>query len=267
MGKIKSISTAFGSIFSALLIGMIIRSEEAYGLEKLPQLPSQVYDDRGWKKAMTRDGLTLFIRQNENSRVLELKVDGILQVALPKVMANLRDVESSTVWTPDLKKKTTLKDMGDLEAVTYSLTDLPWPFYDRHMILSNKLFLDPARKLLVIYSQSTSAKGFEKLAEGSVEARMEYGYIAMRPVTLGQTYVKMIALIDPRGAIPAWIVNFYQKKWPIDFFKAFEAYCRQSAQIPLRPGLQKMMRELLKHMNWPMDTFRASRAQSAASQN
>ena len=236
-------------------------------LDTLPQLPPQVYDHEGWEKSSSRDGLTLFIRKNKNSQVLELKVDGILGVPLPKVMASLRDVESSIVWIPDLKKKFTLKDMGDVEAVTYSLTDLPWPFYDRHMILSNKLFLDPARKLLVIYSQSIDPTGFEKLTKGSVGAQMEYGYVAMRPVSPQRTYVKMIALVDPRGAIPSWIVNFFQKEWPIDFFKALEAHCQKSKTTSLNPGLQKMMHELLKRMGWPPDAFKAPRAQPTASPN
>ncbi len=274
MGKIKSIFTALSTslcIFSsAVLLGL---QAQANSLETLPQLPSRVYDEKGWEKSTSRDGFILYIRQNTNSGILELKVEGELAAPLPQVMANLRDVESSVKWTPDLMEKVTLRDVSDLEADTYSLTNLPWPFYDRHMVLNNKLFIDPERKLLVVYSHSISP-GQKKIKGGTVEALMQYGYVAMRPTTAQRTYVKMIALIDPQGSIPAWVVNFFQRKWPINFFKALESYCQRAAPIPLRPHLKKMMQELLKRMNWPLDAFeppgrggrtRASRAQTGAS--
>ncbi len=225
-----------------------------------PKYDSAVFNEEGWKKDRVIKGFTIYVREESDSEVLKIRAVGTLEAPLPSLMANLRDVESATDWTPDLLKKTTLDEISDLEAITYSLTAMPWPLYDRSLVLHNVLKLDKKRKLLVVHSRSVQHKDAPK-SDDAVEAYMSYSYIAIRPVGLDKSYIEFIAAIDPKGSIPSWIVNFFQKKWPATFLRAMEKRSREFSP-PLKPGLTKMMNDLLREMKLPTNYFEPLREAS-----
>lgn len=202
-----------------------------------------------------RRGYTIYVRERgaSDTDILPIKVEGVLEAPIEFIMENLRQVEGSETWTPDLLSKTTLKDLGPREAITYSLTDMPWPVYDRRLTLHNKLYLDKERKLLFVLSKSVPHKDAPK-PERTIEAHVGYSNMGFRPLSKNQTYVELTAFIDPRGSIPSWIINFYQTSWPISFLEAIEERANKT-RTPLRPGLQKMLTELLEEMRWDEKTY------------
>lgn len=218
-------------------------------------LPSenQGANDGHWIKDRVLNGYTLYTREKPQTSILPLKVEGIINASIDHIMENLRSVDGSETWTPDLIKKTTLKDIDPRTAITYSLTDMPWPVYDRRLILHNELKLDRERKLLFILSKSVPFPGAPAPAD-TIEAYIGHANMGFRPVTKDQTYVELTAFIDPKGSIPHWIINFYQKSWPIKFLRALEERS-QTHRVNLRPGLKPMLSELLQIMQWDKKTF------------
>lgn len=222
------------------------------GLLADPKLPN-VVDDGGWKEYKSRQGYTIFERKQKEAGILPIKVTGVINAPIDFIMEALRDVEGQVSWTPDLIEKTTLKDLGPKAAVTYSLTDMPWPIYDRRLILHNELFLDKERKLLFIISKTVSHPN-PPVPKKSIEAFVGYSNMGFRPLDKNRTYVELTAFIDPKGSIPTWIINFYQQGWPIDFLKALEKKATVNPK-PLRPGLRDMLSQLLKLMNFDQNMF------------
>lgn len=214
-----------------------------------------IADDGKWKKDRIRRGFTVYLRDEKEAKsdILPIKVEGVLNAPIDSIMENLRVVEGSETWTPDLLKKTTLKDLGPREAITFSLTDMPWPVYDRRLVLHNKLLLDKKRKLLFVLSRTVPFDG-APIPERTVEAFVGYSNMGFRPLNKKQTYVELTAFIDPRGSIPSWIINFYQTSWPIDFLEAIEERANEHNKS-LRPGLQAMLDELLDLMKWDAKTY------------
>ena len=65
----------------------------------------------------------------------------------------------------------------------------------------------------------------------------------MKPLSKETTKVEVVIHVDPRGAIPKWLVNFIQKNWPYKFLKRIEN--RSLAIKPeLGPELKKFVTEL-----------------------
>ena len=218
-------------------------------------VPTDIDDDGGWKKAKEKRGFTIYIRKRSvaETDILPIKVEGVINAPIGNIMENLRTIEGSETWTPDLLAKTTLKDLGPREAITYSLTDMPWPIYDRRLILHNKLYLDKKRRLLFVLSKTVKFDPHPK-PEGTIEANIGYSNMGFRPINRDQTYVELTAFIEPRGSIPSWIINFYQTSWPVEFLEAVEK--RSSiTRVPLRPGLRLMLADLLKEMNWDLESY------------
>lgn len=201
-----------------------------------------LYDDGKWEKLLSEDGLNVFTRKMPNSKILGFKLEGVISAPIDQIMENMRDVERNAEWTPDLAEKSTIQEISDAEAITYSRNHLSWPISDRDFVTHNKLFLHKERKLLYVMTKSIIDKRSPP-RKGIVRAWLSYSNIGLRPISERKTYVEWTIFADPRGNIPTWLVNFYQRGFPIKFFRAVEKRA-QSTNFKLRPGLQTMLEEL-----------------------
>jgi hypothetical protein len=202
----------------------------------------------GWKVKKRKNGFTVYSREKEDSDIAGIKAEGIIDAPIETVLAILRTVEGSEKWTPSVARKVTIRNISDLEAVTYTLNTMSWPVWDREFIIHNILRLDYEKKLLFVMSKSVHEQypNFPK-AKKSIMAQMDYSNIGFRPVGKDKCYVELTAFVDVKGDIPAWMLNFFQIKWPFKFFKSIE---KQSKLVKpkLLPGIAKLVKELRELM-------------------
>ncbi|MFC1828156.1 START domain-containing protein [Thermodesulfobacteriota bacterium] len=196
-----------------------------------------------WKPIYSESGITVYSQRAPDSDVLALKAAGILKAPIDQVMEVLRKVEISKEWIPNIDTKFSIKELSDLEAVTYSVNVMPWPFADRSLLLHNKLRLDSVRKSLVVEVYSIGPETFH-IKENHVRAVMYCGHMFIRPVGMEQTEMEFILVLDPRGHIPAWLVNMAQKSLPYEFLTALEKKAGQTS-YELRPSFKEMLDQLI----------------------
>ncbi len=258
MMKFKSIAP--NSLLSKAIASLLIfcaLSLSSYALASDgPEIhAAKVNDPNQWKRDRVIRGFTVFTSQSSDSDIVPIKVEGEIEAPITAIMENLRTIEGSEEWTPDLIRKTTLEDLGPKKAITYSLTNMPWPLYDRVLVLENELFLDKGRKLLFVQSKTVN---FDRAkiphVKKTIEAMVGYSKMGFRPISKDKTFVEFTAWVDPKGSIPAWVINFFQKKWPVSFFEALEERCDDHSPA-LRPGLKAMLSELLVEMDWDPKLF------------
>ncbi len=256
MTNFKSIVSSFNALKRAgLFITLMGVNLISYEVNANEIFAHKVNDNKQWKKDRVMRGFTIYTSHRNDSAIVPIKVEGEIDAPITAIMENLRTIEGSEEWTPDLIKKTTLADHGAPKAITYSLTDMPWPLYDRVLILENELFLDKERKLLFVVSKTVPFDASKiPTSEKTIEAFVGYSNMGFRPISKNKTFVEFTAWVDPKGSIPAWVINFFQKKWPINFFKALEERCEDYSP-ELRPGLKLMLQDLLKEMDWDPKTF------------
>jgi len=205
------------------------------------------HDERLWKKVSEKNGLKLFMRKEKGTKILGFKIAGILMSPVENILATLRDVELSTEWTPGLISKITLHETSDEEAITYSLNKMPWPASDRELVLHNKLFLSEEKKLLYLITKSMEHAS-RPITNKYIRAFIGYSYMGIRPLGAHKTYFEWTIFADPRGWIPAWMVNFFQKKFPIKFLQRLEKRSNEKVLV-LKPGLKRLLLRLRVLMN------------------
>ena len=81
------------------------------------------------------------------------------------------------------------------------------------------------------------------VANGNVRAFMQIGRTFIRPVDDQRTEILFAFLLDPKGYIPAWIVNLKQKNLPYNFLKNLEKKAN-STRFELRPVFREYIEEL-----------------------
>ena len=201
-------------------------------------------DLTGWKKVYSKDGLDFYSKRVENSKLLAFKAVGILDVNMGDMMAALRTVTTQKKWDKNTVRKETVEDISDIEAITYSESRIPWPFNNRDMVLHNKLFLDKEEKIFYVHTHSVEHKRYPK-KRGLVRAQINLSRFRTKPISKDKTFVEFEVHVDPKGNIPAWIVNIVQKSFPYDFLTGLAEFCRKSKLKP-NAGVQKMIDEYFK---------------------
>jgi hypothetical protein len=198
--------------------------------------------DGAWKQIFSQDGIDVYSQKAPDSGLLAFKATGTLNAPIDQIMEILRKVEISKEWMPDIEFKYLVKEFSDLDGITYSVNRMPWPFSGRELLLRNTLRLDRERKYLVIDIFSVEDPAYP-VKKGNVRAFMFTGQTCMRPVGKQRTEILFMFYLDPRGYIPAWLVNMKQKTIPYNFLKSLEEKA-STTHFQLRPAFQSYLDQL-----------------------
>ena len=196
-----------------------------------------------WNETFRENGLTVYAMKTPDSGVMAFRATGVLRAPIDQIMEVLRKVDIADEWMPDVVEKITIHNTSDLEAVTYSINKLPWPFAGRELILKNALRLDAGRRFLVVDIFSVERKDIPR-KEGMVRAVMHCGQTRLRPAGSHHTEMDIILFVDPKGAIPAWLANLAQRRMPYDFLRALEKKAT-ATHYPLRPAFRSLLDRLV----------------------
>jgi hypothetical protein len=199
----------------------------------------------GWKKLYSKKGLSFYSKKLKGSSLLNFRAVGELKVKTQEALAILRDVESTSKWDGNTKLKKTIENISDIEAITYSITTIPWPFRDRDMVLVNKLYFDKDRMSLRVDVKSISRKDYpkkRKLVRAELDVKMW-----IRPKNTDTALIDLQILVNPKGSIPHWVVNIVQQSMPYDFLQGLAKRARK-IQIDNNPGVKSLYGTLISNI-------------------
>lgn len=195
-----------------------------------------------WQKILEQDGVEIFLADVPDSKFKAFRSIGVVKGNIEKYLALFREVGEMKKWSPKIIEKTVVKDVSDIEAITYQIDDIPWPAQDRDLILTNKLFLDKDEKTLKVLLYSVEEPSLPPTKK-YVRAQVNWAVFSIKSQTKETTHIDFMIHADPKGEIPAWIVNQIQRKWPFKFLKNSEK-AAETFSLPVRPGVLQLYQEL-----------------------
>lgn len=195
-----------------------------------------------WQKILEQDGVEIFLAEVPGSNFKAFRSRGTVKGNIERYLALYREVGEMKKWSPKIVEKTVIREVSDIEAITYQVDDIPWPAQDRDLILNNKLFLDREEKTLKVLLYSVEDAAYPP-TDKYIRAQVNWAVFSIRPLTKDTTLIDFMIHADPKGEIPAWIVNQIQRKWPFKFLKNSEKAVETFA-LPVRPGVLKLYKDL-----------------------
>lgn len=196
--------------------------------------------DPSWQKIRQEDGVEVYSRKTA-SGLLAFKALAVLQAAADRIITLMRDVEGSKRWMPKLILKEILYPVQDVDAITYTVTKLPWPASARDYVLRNVLSLDRHLKALVLRAWSIKDPR-RPVASRYVRATIKSLTMVVRPRG-NRTEIIFYSMVDPGGSLPTFIVNWVQKDWVYTFLKNVERSANKT--VPrLLPGIKDLYQKL-----------------------
>jgi hypothetical protein len=130
-----------------------------------------------------------------------------------EVFAVLSDNVSSVDWVPMVDKKTTIRETTPRSRIEYAGIKMPWPLRDRYTVADGSLEIMHGN----VYKISYRSVDGEYTDPERIRARIDLSTFYLRPENANSTYIDVSLLSDPMGSVPKFLVNSFQKNWPIQF--------------------------------------------------
>jgi hypothetical protein len=167
-----------------------------------------------WKLIEEENGIATYEKITKGDELVAFRGEVLIQAPLKKIATVLVDQPLQKQWVDAYVEGKNISKKSEFEYVQYSQTKVPWPFENRDFVFSAyaKIDTDPNTMILVMNSVEDSAMPPK---DGVVRGEILQSYYYMKEMK-GLTATRLVVemKVDPKGAIPMWLVKLSQKRWP-----------------------------------------------------
>ncbi len=188
--------------------------------------------EAAWEVVRNEGGIRSYRGVIPGSPLLAFKGEVELDREIARVLSVVLDAERVGEWIPRLIESKVLRWLNEpYEYMQFTRFDAPWPVTDRVFLSRVVLSVDgETRRTELRYfdvDEPVPEKyGIRGLAGGS--------YYILEPLAGGrQTRLTAVSVADPRGRVPAWLVNWAGSSW------AYDTMARLRAQVH-RPDIVEL---------------------------
>ena len=165
-----------------------------------------------WKKEKEKDGIIVFSRTNEISKIKELKAVAVFHSSLSVISAIILDVENRSRWFESCESVEIINITNQGEYIYHLKIDSPFPVEDRDIVQEIRTEQDHSSGIVTI--QINSIPEYIREEENYIRLILSQGKWSLRPLEGGNIEVIHIYLNDPGGHIPAGLYNLFIRERP-----------------------------------------------------
>lgn len=184
------------------------------------QIPTHAQEK--WALATDHSGIKVYTRHIADSKIKAVKVVSVMQASSSQLIAAILDIQTCTDWVYHSKKNVLLKQISPLELIYYSEVEVPWPVENRDFVVHIKAEQDPQTKITTI--NSPCIPGHVPVKEDLVRISQSVGKWVITPLAKDQVTAEYTLEVDPGGSIPAWLINLFATKGPMETFKKLKVH-------------------------------------------
>lgn len=168
-----------------------------------------------WEKFDESDGIAVFRREVPGTSLIALRGEGVVDAPIVRVTSVLVDPKRGPEWIDSLAEAKAVRHVSDSEYVEWDHVKTPFVLADRDFVFDVKIQILSDKKQVLLAYHSVNDPAAPKT--DYVRGQFLYGKFVLTPLNHGKhTRVLAELLADPKGSVPKWIVNIFQKSWPHD---------------------------------------------------
>ena len=170
-----------------------------------------------WTVQKEKDGIKISNRPSPSSSFNDVRVEVDLPGNVDQMAAILLDVNNYTEWAYATRKSILIKQLGPDKLIYYSEIEVPWPATDRYFYALFEMTRDATGKSIQVISASTPYDG--AVPKDLIRVPYSKGSWNITQVTKKSIHVDYILELNPGGSLPAWILNLFSSKGPMETFE------------------------------------------------
>src|ERR1700722_10370646 len=177
-------------------------------------------DRNQWTLRREKDGIDVYSRPSDYSKFNDIRVDMDLPGTIEQLATILRDVNGYTDWVYATRTATMIRKVNDNEFIYYAEVGTPWPAANRDYYADMKIAFNATNHSMNVVS--VGMKDYQPEKKDLVRIPMSRGFWTVTTQSDSKIHLQYILQVDPGGAVPAWILNSFATKAPIETFTALK---------------------------------------------
>lgn len=162
---------------------------------------------------------------------------GTLSATPTEVAAGILDRLRRPTWMRDVRELRLVRALAPGSFIEYSSIKTPFVVKDRDFLVRTDVAFDPVKNRVVIISKSVTDAAVPPT--DWVRGELTEGHFVIEPGSIpGTSRLTADMDVDPKGTVPRWITNHFQKNWPVAMFFGLKLFLsKKVATMPddLRP--------------------------------
>ena len=174
----------------------------------------------GWKLVKEVEEIKVYTRKVDGSQYKQIRMISKIKAPLSEIVYALEDVNYHPEWAYETEGTKMLTKRSPSNFDYYAKMNLPFPFNDRDVAITYNRDQNTKSKIVTI-----NAKASPKLVkeEGKYVRIKDFeSSYTLTPLEEGWVEVDYFMAADPAGKLPAWVVNLFTTKGPIETMKALK---------------------------------------------
>ena len=167
----------------------------------------------GWDRVGVTSGVTVDRKTMPDSDLFAFRGEGVFDVPIGMLSAVLKDEHIAEEWVDLMTEHTVLRKVGENKNLIYESYGLPWPISDRDYVMYEKYGYDEAAKVFTIDFESVKDASKPPVPD-LVRAIAYRTFWRLTKLDANTTKIEVEVFTDPKGSLPAWLINMIQKDWP-----------------------------------------------------
>jgi hypothetical protein len=170
-----------------------------------------------WILKRDKEGIKISTRQSDRSRFNDVKVEMDLPGNIRQLADILIEVDRYNQWSYSTKKSVLVKKITPNKLIYYSEISAPWPVNNRDLYAIIEINIDSVRRILNVIS--VGDKNYGPPRKDLVRIPYSKGVWYITTVSNKIIHLNYMLEVDPGGSVPAWILNLFSTKGPLETFK------------------------------------------------
>ena len=180
-------------------------------------LPFSVLYSQHWELKKDDGNIQVYTRKLDSTKINEFKAVLIAETTVERALSVLTDGNGLNHWTYKTPQSKELEKISDTEFVFWMQNDFPWPINDRDHI--SRVKLNKLNNKVYQIDIHVEDSVVHKAEKNVVRMDLFKGHWRIQELDHNTVLIIQQMYGDPKGALPAWIVNSMMVTFPYHSFE------------------------------------------------
>lgn len=176
-----------------------------------------LYAQSSWNLQKEKDGIRISNRHTATSSFNDVRVELDVPGTIDQLASILEDIPNYTKWAYATKISRLVKQLGTGSLIYYSEIEVPWPATNRFFYARFEIKKDSAQGTMQLLS--TNLPGYQPEPKDLVVVPFSRGVWNIRKLSEKSIHIDYVLELNPGGSLPAWILNLFSTKGPLETFE------------------------------------------------
>ncbi len=198
-------------------------------IESIPLLLSAIFSletsayEIDWTEIDVNSTIKVYAGRTEGLDLVAFKGVDTLNHSMDDTISVLSDVEKADQWINGMVEADIVEVLGTTARIDYNRQHLPWPLSDRDFVfkVTTRVSAGPRE---IIFDLKSVEHDSKPARPNIVRGRLLQSYIKLKALEKNKTALEIMMLADPKGSLPAWLVNFVNRHWAPDTINRLRRY-------------------------------------------